>query len=408
MAEVLTQAGKAAAPASAPPPGAGLRVVAVENVEALAEHREAWDDLAAHALEPNPFYESWMLTPAWRAFGRGERLVFLFVYLTDPADPQAPARLCGLFPLRRGRYKGVPILRLWQHLHCFLCTPLVRAGREAECLAALFAWLRGDRRGAPLFGFSLVTADGPFHQALTDFLARERRKSFVEESYLRAFWQAREDAEAYLQQSLSGKGRQDFRRKRKKLAEQGRLEFAALTPDGDVDSWARQFLDLEASGWKGAMRTALAANPVERDYFLEIARAAFARGQLQLLGLFLDGKPIALKCNFLAGGGAFVFKPAYDEGFARFSPGALLELDNMRLCHEAPAVRWMDSCTLPDHPMWDRLWMERRAVQTVLISTGRLRGDLVVSLRPLMRWLGRLLKRTPRNDAPQADEPPPQ
>ncbi len=80
----------------------------------------------------------------------------------------------------------------------------------------------------------------------------------------------------------------------------------------------------------------------------------------------------------------------------------------MRLCHEAPAVRWMDSCTLPDHPMWDRLWMERRAVQTVLISTGRLRGDLVVSLRPLMRWLGRLLKRTPRNDAPQADEPPPQ
>ena len=37
----------------------------------------AWDDLAARALEPNPFYESWMLLPAIEAFGleRSFRLV---------------------------------------------------------------------------------------------------------------------------------------------------------------------------------------------------------------------------------------------------------------------------------------------------------------------------------------------
>ena len=40
-----------------------------------------------------------------------------------------------------------------------------------------------------------------------------------------------------------------------------------------------------------------------------------------MLGLFLDDRPIALKVNFVAGDGAFVFKTAYDEAFSRFSPG---------------------------------------------------------------------------------------
>jgi CelD/BcsL family acetyltransferase involved in cellulose biosynthesis len=367
-------------------------VVAVEDVEALAEHRAAWDDLAAHALEPNPFYESWMLTPAWRAFGKGQSLLFLFVYLPDPASPQAPPRLCGLFPLQRRHYKRFPVLRLWQHLHCFLCTPLLRKDQAGECLAALFAWLRADPRGTALLELNLIAADGPFHRLLTSFLSQRRLPSFLEDSYGRAFWRPREDAETYLRLSLSSSGRQNFRRKRKRLGERGRLESTVLAAGGDVHAWGRQFLELEASGWKGKQHTALAENPAQRDYFLEITRSALARGQLQMLGLFLDGKPVALKCNFLAGGGAFVFKPAYDENFARFSPGALLELDNIRLCHQDPRVCWMDSCALPGHPLWDRLWMERRAIQTLLVSTGRLWGNLVVSLRPLMRWVGRLLR----------------
>ena len=243
MAHSLVHKGGSSPAAPACPSKSGPRVVVVEDVQALAEHRAAWDDLAAHALEPNPFYESWMLTPAWRAFGKGQELLFLFVYLANPANPQAPPRLGGLFPLQRRRYKRVPVLRLWQHLHCFLCTPLLRKDQARECLAALFDWLRGDSRGTALLELNLVAADGPFHRLLTDFLAQRKRLTFLEDSYRRAFWQPREDAETYLRLSLSGGGRQGFRRKRKRLGELGRLEFTALAAAGDVDCWVRQFLD---------------------------------------------------------------------------------------------------------------------------------------------------------------------
>jgi CelD/BcsL family acetyltransferase involved in cellulose biosynthesis len=392
VAETLLQETASPPTAAAPDAGPAWRVVAVEDPDALSGHVAAWEDLAAHALEPNPFYEPWMLVPAWRAFGRGLGLRFVFVYQDEPKNP---GRLCGFFPLLRRRTRGVPVLGLWQHLHCFLGTPLLRAGRARECLDALLDWARRDRRGAALLELKQVTAEGPFHRALIEFLYDNRCLTFTEESYVRAFWQPREDAEAYLRAALSAGGRQDFRRKRKRLGELGRLESRVLEPGGDVEGWARHFLELEAAGWKGKEGTALASNLAERDYFLDIARAAAGRGRLRMLGLFLDDRPIALKVNFVAGDGAFVFKTAYDEAFARFSPGALVEIDAMHLCHQETPARWVDSCTAPDHPMWNRLWAERRPIRTLLVSTGRFWGDLAVSLRPLLRWAGRLLRRKP-------------
>ena len=54
--------------------------------------------------------------------------------------------------------------------------------------------------------------------------------------------------------------------------------------------------------------------------------------------------------------------------------------------------------------MIDRLWTERRAVQTLLVATGRSPGDLAVSLMPLGRWLKRLFRR--RAPVPAVDEAP--
>src|SRR4051812_4277493 len=55
--------------------------------------------LAAAALEPNVFFEPWMLLPAWRAFGQGVDLRVVLVYGPDPIRPQGPAILYGMFPL---------------------------------------------------------------------------------------------------------------------------------------------------------------------------------------------------------------------------------------------------------------------------------------------------------------------
>ena len=60
--------------------------------ESLAAIVAPWGDLAAHAIEPNPFYEPWILLPALQAQGEGEQ--FRCVSIWDEG------RLIGLVPSR--------------------------------------------------------------------------------------------------------------------------------------------------------------------------------------------------------------------------------------------------------------------------------------------------------------------
>src|SRR5437867_1079267 len=89
---------------------AAMSVVAVEDLAALEQYVPAWDDLAASAVEPNVFYESWMLLPALRAYGAGQSLRVVLVFAHHQARPQERPLLCGLFPLARRRHlHGLPV-----------------------------------------------------------------------------------------------------------------------------------------------------------------------------------------------------------------------------------------------------------------------------------------------------------
>ncbi|HEX8090850.1 MAG TPA: GNAT family N-acetyltransferase [Blastocatellia bacterium] len=374
--------------------GRDLYAVALTDFDRLEEYIPAWEELARSVLEPNPFYEAWMLIPALRLLGEGKSLQLVFVLAENKAQPGGPPVLCGVFPLeRKPRYKGlpVPVLSLWKHLYCFLCTPLVRADRARECLSAFFDWLASDSQ-SPLAEFNYVSGEGPFHQALVDCLNERLSLSFVSDLYNRALFKPRASADHYLQAAMSREHRKDVRRRARRFSEEGRVEFVALERERDVDSWLAEFVQLEFKGWKREHGGAIGSREGYQDYFTAVAKEAFRRGRLMMLGLRLDGQPVALKCNFLAGGGAFAFKIAYDEGYSRFSPGFLLELENVNRLHARSEVEWMDSCAVPVHFMINRLWLDRRTIQTLLVSTGKWPGDLAVSLMPLIRWLNRKVR----------------
>lgn len=370
-------------------------VEVVESAEWLATHVPAWDDLAAHAIDTNAFYESWMMLPALQAFGTARALVFLFVYRADPVRPGGPPLLCGFVPLERRRFQGLPIsvLALYKPAYCFLCTPLLRAGHAVDALQAVFDWARTDRRGAGLLYFSFVPAGGPFNQALVDALNERAAMTCQWEMYNRALLRRAPSAEAYLATAMSAGHRKELRRLRRRLAELGTLESRALEPGDDLQPWIEAFLQLEMSGWKGQEQSALGSGAASRAFFVAAARGAFERGRLFMLGLFLDGKPIALKCSFVSGQGSFAFKIAYDESFARYSPGVQLEIDNVEALHSRPGLQWMDSCARPRHFMINRLWTERRPIQLLLISTAGRAGDVAVGVLPLLRGARRLFHR---------------
>lgn len=340
---------------------------AFEDDFTLAE----WDELARSGGEPNPFCESWTLLPALDRFVRGGDVAL--VHLRVAGD------LCGLMPLaRQSRYYGYPIPALgnWSHDNMFVGSPLVRSGCEEIFWRELFAWADAHAGGALFLHLGWLVEDGPLLGALARIADEEGRAWGVVQREERALLCSDLDPQAYLDAAMSGKKRKELRRQHKRLAEEGELRFERRADQSGLDRWIEEFLALEQTGWKGRNGSALADDRRTRDWFVQTLRGAATHGRLERLSLSLDGRAVAMLVNFLAPPGAFSFKTAFDESFARFSPGVLLQRENLDLlAHEE--VEWCDSCAAADHPMIERIWREKRAMVRVNLAIGgRLRRTL--------------------------------
>jgi CelD/BcsL family acetyltransferase involved in cellulose biosynthesis len=379
-----------------------VRMVAVTSLERLASIQSEWQELGARAAEPNPFYEPWMLLPALRAFGAGKQIRVLLALAPHPSPTNKGGwLLCGVFPVEIAAGRA----QLWKHPYCYLCTPLLRPGYGREAVTAFFDWLE---RHARLVRLEDVPGDGPFRLLLVEELYRRRWAYAVSAWYTRALFKPASNGQEFLERSLNGKRRKELRRQRSRLAEQGRLELAELRAGEDCSPWVEELLHLETNGWKGRKKGAAVREATHRAYLAEMAKQAHERGRVMMMGLRLDGRPIALKYNLLAGEGSFAFKIAYDETFARFSPGVLLELHNVERLHERRDIQWMDSCAAPNRFMINHLWPDRREMQTLFFATGGLLASVAVALVPaihLARSLAkRIAERFARARAPLAEE----
>lgn len=357
-----------------------LWIEVLTDIEAVAEHCAAWQDLAANAAEPNPFYEPWMFLPAWEAFGNlATGLRCALIWDRSPDSPQ-PAILVGFAPLKPLRgFGGLPVRlqKMWQHDFCYLCAPLVRRGVEQEVLNALLDWAAEDRQG--LLELRHVPNEGPLAQTMLDVTNQRGSHVHVVERFNRKMLQRAESFGAYVSACVPGSSYRDSQRRMRSLASRGRLETRFLSkdlpescgPKMPADVWIRDFMRVEAAGWKGREKSALNSHPASQQYFENICRAGFERGQMTMIGLYLDNRPVAMCCNLSSGEGAFAFKTGFDEEFGKYSPGILVEFENIRLFHERPVIRWIDSCAGAHHSALARLWNGQRTIQKLLISPGR-------------------------------------
>lgn len=386
------------APAAEDAVAAARRRLVVERVtelEALLPHLGAWQALCERALEPNPFYAPWMALPALRHLG--ERPELLLVWAVGPRDERT---LCGLFPLStRALAQGLPLLRvrgLWRYPSCALCTPLLDPPHAAAALEAFLDWAaEGGPAGAPL-ALDDVPGEGPFHQLLVAALHRRGWSALLRRTHLRALLQPADSAEAYLERALTGRRRKELRRLQSRLGEQGSVSVTRVARGEDPAAWLEEFLGLESRGWKGRSGVAAASLPARAAFLAEVVRGAHAWGALEALALRLEGRPIAMRLALHVGGAAFAYKITYDEAWARYSPGALLELESLRRMHAPGAPRWADSCAAPERFLVNHLWTERREVQSLWVTTGALSHALLAAALPLARWARQRLLRPER------------
>ncbi|MGF7152716.1 GNAT family N-acetyltransferase [Novosphingobium gossypii] len=324
----------------------------------------AWDRLARTAAEPNPFFESWYLLPSLRHLP-GTDTVSILRFEQD-------GRIAGLLPVfRSSRYYRWPVPQIsnWLHDNCFCGVPLVEAGAEVPFWRAVLDWADAQPGPALFMHLRGIVVGGPIHTSLQIAAAQDGRQVEVVHREARAMLASDLAPAAYLETSLSGKKRKELRRQAARLAEEGPLSVDRRDDDDGIAQWCDDFLRLEMSGWKGRAGSALGSAQGTARLFRASLEGAAAQGRLERLTLTLDERPIAMLATFLTPPGAYSFKTAFDEAYSRYSPGVLLQRENLAML-ERPEIAWSDSCASADHPMIDHLWRERREIGRLSIAIG--------------------------------------
>ncbi|MEI4273208.1 GNAT family N-acetyltransferase [Klenkia sp. LSe6-5] len=357
---------------AAGPPGAGrLRVRLVPRSAVDDDLVQRWAELAGRAAVANPFLRPELALAALDHLPDTKDVRLLLV---EDTDGRALRLLTMVQVARHWRRVPVRVVRTWLHANMFLGTPLVDRVGDPQVWRAVLTHLR-EQRVAPW----LVLEDCD-PEVLDDVEAAvvlagggpARRARQVD----RAWTVRRPDGTVPV--PLSGRRRKELRRVRRRLGEAvaglAVADLVSLSEGNSADDRVGAapavdtFLDLEASGWKGRTGGALQRQQGHAEFFRAGCLAMAEAGDLQILALRGgEGRPVAMACNLRSGDGLFHFKIAHDEALAEFSPGLLLQLDQVD-AFASSGARYVDSCAVEDHAMANRMHPDRRRLASLLVA----------------------------------------
>ncbi|MBA3040765.1 MAG: GNAT family N-acetyltransferase [Alphaproteobacteria bacterium] len=329
--------------------------------------QEELDFLTYRVMEANVFFAPRFLAPA---MPRLDDRQIRFAVIRDEDARRSRVRLMMPFSVEKPGFSvGPSILRVWSNPFGPLGTPLVDAEGAAETIDNMLeALARPDAKLPGILVLPDLRLNGRFTQLIKAVAIGRDLPLTVTNTFERPMLESQEDGDTYLKTTISKNHMRDMRRQFRLLGEEGRVSYNVARQPEEIRRRMEEFLALEASGWKGRKRSAMVM-----DRF----RAAFAREAITNLAevdavrihtLDLDGRAIASMVVFIMAGEAYTWKTAYDERYARFSPGKLLLADLTDWHLDDPNIERTDSCAVPDHPIMSRFWKEREEMGTLLIG----------------------------------------
>ncbi len=125
---------------------------------------------------------------------------------------------------------------------------------------------------------------------------------------------------------LSKNFRRNLKRARQYLDELPGVRFTFTQNGPELEERFEAFMDVEASGWKGALGsgTAIKLHPSLRCFYRTLARTLSPCGRVSINTLSTDGKCIAAQFCIRLDNTVYILKIGYDEGYKRYAPGNLL------------------------------------------------------------------------------------
>lgn len=347
-----------------PKPG---RTLSIYQASSGYDLQEELDFLSNRAMEPNVFFASRFLAPA---LPRLEDREIRLAVIRDQRDDRSRLRFLMPFSIEKPGFAiGAPIIRTWANPFGPLGTPLVDGENPAETMDHL---LDAFGREASQLPHVLVLPDirlrGPFAQMLKAIAISRNLPVFTANQHERPMLESLQDGETYLKASIKSSHMREMRRQWGHLEDLGAVTYNVARHPHEVRQRMEEFLLLEASGWKGKKRSAMLSDRYRaafaREALFNLAEADAAR----IHTLDIDGKAIASMVVLMMNGEAYTWKTAYDESYARFSPGKLLVAHLTEWHLDDPNIVRTDSCGATDHPIMSRLWREREEMGTLVVG----------------------------------------
>ncbi|MEA2929385.1 MAG: hypothetical protein QOG38_1813 [Hyphomicrobiales bacterium] len=331
-----------------------------EPLPALGAIATEWRELAGRAIELNVFYDPAFALAAAPVFGGNAGAVLV----------RRAGKLIGLFPARvERRYGLMTTLTGWTHPYAPLGVPLVDRAEADEAIAAFLDHTAAE--GPKLVLLPMLPQDGAIAAALSRVLARRGGTAAEFGAHARALLAPMQDRSDYLAHALTHKKLKELRRQRRRLADSAPVTHASARAPKDVAAALGYFLALEASGWKGRAGTATADRPPVRDFVERAVTALAAEGNARVDRFKHGERTLATAITLRSGDTSWFWKIAYDEAYARASPGVQISLDLTERLLADTTIRRADSCASADHPMIDHLWRERLLLADLLIAPAR-------------------------------------
>jgi CelD/BcsL family acetyltransferase involved in cellulose biosynthesis len=201
------------------------------------------------------------------------------------------------------------------------------------------------------------------------------------------------DCEAQLRDKALARRIRDLDRRKRRLSQQGTLDWRLHRADGIAAESIETFLALENMGWKGDARTSLRSRPEDEAFFREMVAAFASQRRVMFAELTLDDQPIASICNLVSGNVGFCFKIGWNPAFRSTSPALINELEFMR----SAATRFGDidyfDSGASEESFINGLWLARRDLATLLVPTGTIGAGTLRAAG----WVGQLLRSARRS-----------
>lgn len=313
------------------------------------------------------------------------------VFPDDPGVRYLVAESTGhpaaILPLRLIRKGGKRAIESFSNYYTSLYSPLLAAHGTADDLARLLKQAQTDQGGSHAMRFLPMDPDSPAYEGLLTALRSIGWVPFRFFCFGNWYLGVEESWPKYLKKR-EGKLRSTLKRMGKKFtAEGGTLEI--LSEPQQTETAIQAFNDVYAHSWK---------KPEPYPRFIPgLIRWLANKGQLRLGIARIDGSPVAAQLWIVANGKASIFKLAYNETSAAYSPGTLLTAHLMQHVMERDGVAEIDYLIGDDEHK--KSWMSERRERWGIVAYNP--GTLIGLALLIKEVIGRTLRKTIQMTRPQ-------